>query len=129
METTVNGEPVPETSGNALTRLADVSGAHEACDAEIRRLRAALERTGPFPGSDAAAVPAGELAAFGVLMERTEAALAAEKNRADEAEAKLTAIAAYSRTAMEHASHIAMQRTDGRVSTGQILAIITGEPS
>jgi len=41
VKVTVNGAPVPETTGNALVRL-ESPGAHAACDAEAARLRALL---------------------------------------------------------------------------------------
>lgn len=40
MDMTVNGEPVPETTGNALIRSEDIPGGHVACDTAIGGLRA-----------------------------------------------------------------------------------------
>jgi len=40
---TVNGEPVPETSGNALVRDEGIPGGHVACDTAIGGLRAEAE--------------------------------------------------------------------------------------
>lgn len=48
--------------------------------------------TSPAADPDCASVPAGELAAFGLLMERTQKALAAERERAERAEAELAAL-------------------------------------
>jgi len=42
VKVTVNGEPVPETRGNALVRVEGVPGGHALCDAEAARLRGLL---------------------------------------------------------------------------------------
>lgn len=73
-EITINGEPVPEMAGNAPVRWEDKPNRHAYCDAEIRRLRGALECAGANPA--AVPVPLDDLAAAGLLAERAQDALA-----------------------------------------------------
>lgn len=77
--------------------------------------------TAPYP--ETASVPAGELASFGKLMEQTQAALAglrirldaevaAERERADRAEAELTALGARIDAVIAHKLAAERERAD-----------------
>lgn len=48
MDTIVNGEPVPETTGSTGVRWEDTPNRHAYCDGEIRRLREQLAVIGYF---------------------------------------------------------------------------------
>jgi hypothetical protein len=58
MDTTVNGEPVPETSGSTGVRWEDTPNRHAYCDSEIRRLRARNRDLEGWHKRDALAVQA-----------------------------------------------------------------------